>query len=84
MRNHLDFRYEPRVDDVENVREIVTSTSFFQKHEVPVAVELVQERLEKGIESGYLFIFVEMDNRTIAYACYARYRDSNDQGTWTT
>lgn len=70
MNTNLVFRFEPKVEDIENVRDIVKSTSFFQEHEIPVAVELVQERLEKGIESGYHFIFAEKDGRTIAYACY--------------
>lgn len=66
----LLFRYEPIKEDIDNVRDIVTSTNFFQEHEIPVAVELVEERLKKGIESGYHFIFAEFDGKTIAYACY--------------
>ena len=64
------FRFEPTIADIENVREIITSTSFFQTHEIPVAVELVEERLSKGVESGYHFIFVETEGKTVAYACF--------------
>jgi ribosomal protein S18 acetylase RimI-like enzyme len=70
MPKKLIFRYEPTVEDVESVKEIVISTNFFQDHEIPVAVELVQERLEKGLESGYRFIFASIEGKTIAYACY--------------
>ena len=70
MQQDLIFRYEPTMKDVESVKEIVTSTNFFQDHEIPVAVELVQERLEKGLESGYRFIFASIEGKTIAYACY--------------
>lgn len=70
MQQDLSFRYEPTMKDVENVRDIITSTKFFQDHEIPVAVELVEERLEKGTESGYHFIFADIDGKTIAYACY--------------
>lgn len=56
--------------DIDNVRDIITSTNFFQDHEIPVAVELVEERLEKGLESGYHFIFASIVGKTIAYACY--------------
>ncbi|MDD4384677.1 MAG: GNAT family N-acetyltransferase [Bacteroidales bacterium] len=70
MSNHIVFRTEPIPEDIENIRRIVVSTSFFQDHEIPVAVELVEERLAKGLESGYLFIFAEIDGETIAYACF--------------
>ena len=67
---NITFRTEPKPSDVEAVRDIVTSSGFFLEHEIPVAVELVQERLEKGIESGYLFVFAEIDNKPVAYACF--------------
>ena len=70
MQQDLIFRYEPTMKDVESVKEIVTSTNFFQDHEIPVAVELVEERLQKGLESGYHFIFASIGGKTIAYACY--------------
>lgn len=70
MSHHISFRTDPTPKDIENVRGIVESTSFFQIHEIPVAVELVEERLAKGLESGYHFIFAEIEGKTIAYACY--------------
>jgi len=70
MQQDLIFRYEPTMKDIDNVRDIITSTNFFQDHEIPVAVELVEERLEKGLESGYHFIFASIVGKTIAYACY--------------
>jgi ribosomal protein S18 acetylase RimI-like enzyme len=70
MSSQVKFRTEPIPEDVENVRELVVSTSFFQDYEIPVAVELVEERLAKGLESGYLFIFAEIDGKTVAYACF--------------
>lgn len=70
MQKDLIFRFDPTNADIENIREIVTSTNFFHDHEIPVAVELVEERLEKGVESGYHFIFADTDGKTIAYACY--------------
>lgn len=66
----LHFREEVRADDLERVREIVTSTGFFYAHEVAVAVELVQERLNKGLASGYHFLFAERDSQTVGYCCY--------------
>lgn len=66
----LTFRSEPVLADIENIREIIASSGFFQPHEIPVAVELVEERLEKGVESGYSFIFVELYGETVAYSCF--------------
>ena len=64
------FRTQPLEEDIENIREIVTSTGFFYDYEIPVAVELVEIRLSDGPECGYYFIFAEVGGRTIAYSCY--------------
>jgi GNAT superfamily N-acetyltransferase len=66
----LTFREDVRSGDSERVREIVASTGFFHDHERDVAVELVEERLHRGLESGYRFLFVEMGGRTVGYSCY--------------
>jgi GNAT superfamily N-acetyltransferase len=66
----IRFRTEVRPGDVEAVREMVISTDFFYDFEVPVAVELVEERLAEGDKSGYHFLFAEIDGRTVAYSCY--------------
>jgi ribosomal protein S18 acetylase RimI-like enzyme len=56
--------------DAAAVRAIVTSTGFFHDHEIDVAVELVEERLQQGLASGYLFLFAEHGGRTVGYSCY--------------
>ncbi len=66
----LTFREQVRPEDAAVVRGIVTSTGFFHDYEVAVAVELVEERLEKGTDSGYLFLFAEQAGRTAGYCCY--------------
>ena len=68
--NNFSLRFEPLPGDVENVREIIHSSGFFLEHEIPVALELVEEALEKGLESGYFFVFAMDGERTISYACY--------------
>lgn len=70
MRNKYTIRTAVRPEDVQHIREIVVSTHFFYDYEVDVAVELAQETLDKGTESGYHFLFVELDGRTIAYSCF--------------
>ncbi|MGE4440564.1 MAG: N-acetyltransferase family protein [Desulfomicrobium sp.] len=65
------FRDRVREDDRQSVREIVTSTAFFSEVEVDVAEELVAERLVKGEESGYFFVFAESrQGQVLGYACY--------------
>jgi N-acetylglutamate synthase-like GNAT family acetyltransferase len=59
-----------KFEDIEDVTDIVRSTGFFREDEVLVARELVDERYHKGKESGYEFIFAEVDGRTIAYSCF--------------
>lgn len=67
---HIQFRTEVKTSDLKTVREIVTTTGFFHLEEIEIAVELVEERLNKGEASGYEFIFLELDGETVAYSCY--------------
>lgn len=67
---NLKYRHETEPVDLETVRRIVDSSGFFNPEEIEVAVELVAERLSKGEKSGYFFIFVESDGRTVGYACF--------------
>jgi ribosomal protein S18 acetylase RimI-like enzyme len=64
------FRETVKPEDVENVRKIASSTGFFYDFEIPVAVELVEDRLAEGEDSGYFFIFVEVEGKTVSYSCY--------------
>lgn len=66
----ITWREEPQPSDMKRVREIVVSSGFFSEAETEVAVELVQERLNKGIESGYYFLFAEKDHNVIGYSCF--------------
>ena len=68
--SQLVFRETVNPADIEHVREIVTSTGFFYDFEIPVAVEIVEERVAEGEESGYFFLFVEMEGKTVSYSCY--------------
>ena len=66
----LTYRKNVRPSDRERVAEIITSTGFFSREEVDIAVELVHEQLEKGSDSGYLFLFAEQAGITVGYACF--------------
>ncbi len=65
------FRSDVRKGDVAAVAEIIASTGFFTPAEIAVAVELAEERLQKGEASGYFFLFAEDETgRVLGYACY--------------
>ena len=64
------LRREVKPSDPEAVREILVSSGFFRDDEIPVAVELVQECLEKGPACGYEFFFADVKGKLVAYACY--------------
>jgi ribosomal protein S18 acetylase RimI-like enzyme len=67
---NLTFRTKPEIKDIQRIREMVVSTNFFYDHEVEVAVELIQERINHGESTGYHFVFAEVDGVTVAYSCY--------------
>ncbi|GAB4458431.1 MAG: hypothetical protein Fur0028_12520 [Bacteroidales bacterium] len=67
---NITLRYEPKESDPKVVEEIVRSSGFFREDEIIIAVELVQERLNKGKDSGYEFVFLELEGETLAYACF--------------
>lgn len=66
----IEYRQTVEPADAGRVRRMVGSSGFFNAEEIEMAVELVDERLEKGDNSGYFFIFAEMNRRTLGYSCY--------------
>jgi len=66
----ITYRDNVELVDRENVREIIESSGFFFPDEVETAVELMEERLTKGIKSGYYFLFAEQAKRVLGYTCF--------------
>lgn len=66
----IRFREAVTFEDCESVRRIVVSSGFFSSDEIRVAVELVEERLSRGLESGYHFVFAEHEGVCIGYTCF--------------
>lgn len=67
------WRAAPAGDDVQSVRELVTSTGVFSGEEVAIAAELVTETLERGSAAGYEFVFAERvaeTRRLVGYSCF--------------
>ncbi len=56
--------------DYEQIREILESSGYFHSREIAVALELVEETLKKGNESGYYFMTARFENRIAGYTCY--------------
>jgi ribosomal protein S18 acetylase RimI-like enzyme len=66
----IHMREEVRPSDPAHVRDITESTGFFYPDEVQTAVELVEERLARGIRSGYHFLFAEQADRAVGYTSF--------------
>jgi D-alanine-D-alanine ligase len=66
----VHLRYEALPADVATIRTLVEDTGVFSPIEVEVAVELVEDRLQRGARSDYQFIFAEVGGRTVGYTCY--------------
>lgn len=64
------YRRDVVAEDCERVRDLVVSSRFFSTHEIDVAAELVKERLSKGLQSGYHFLFAEDRGHLLGYTCY--------------
>ena len=59
--------------DRSRIEEMVVSSGRFTDEEVATALELVDEALEEGEASGYVFVILEgkkEDSATLGYACY--------------
>jgi len=70
MTREIALRCDVAPRDVEAVRRLVTGTGFFREDEVPVAAELVTERLSRGEESGYHFVMAEAGEELLGYVSY--------------
>jgi len=70
MDNKYQFRSTVKAFDPENIRRIVASAGFFNEEEINIAAELAEEHLAIGLESGYHFIFAEINAETVGYACF--------------
>jgi ribosomal protein S18 acetylase RimI-like enzyme len=64
------LRIEVVPGDRHAVRTLVECTGFFNRDEIEIAVELVNERLAHGPASGYEFVFADVDALLAGYACY--------------
>jgi len=64
------FRENVVPEDAGIVRRLAEGSGAFSPEEVDVAVELVEERLAKGLKSGYHFLFAEESGNVVGYTTY--------------
>ena len=64
------YREEVYPEDASVVRRLAERSPEFSSGEVEVSVELVTERLAKGLSSGYLFLFAEDSGSVVGYTSY--------------
>jgi ribosomal protein S18 acetylase RimI-like enzyme len=70
MEKNFTIRDRVKTSDIETIHEIVKSTKYFSEEEEHIAKELIEERLQKGDASGYLFNFLEKDGEVLGYSCF--------------
>lgn len=66
------FSYDLRAEDAQIIRRIVEETEFFTAEEISIAVELIEDRLEKGDKSTYRFVLAKLADRIAGYSCFGR------------
>jgi len=64
------FRDEVAPGDAAAVGALVSATGFFSAEESAIAVELVEDYLKRGRDSGYRFIFAKDAGRLAGYVCF--------------
>jgi ribosomal protein S18 acetylase RimI-like enzyme len=70
MDEEITYREVVKQSDTEHIRKLVDSSGFFSMEEIDIAVELVEENLSEGKESGYCFLFAENSDDIIGYTCF--------------
>ena len=70
LHNRKLFRYTPRSQDIDAIETILKATGFFKPYEIDVGLELVYERLSKGLGSGYEFVLWDGKEGLVGYCCY--------------
>jgi len=67
---HIRYRSRPRAGDRGALPGLVASTRMFNRAERATALEVLDERLQRGSKSGYSFFFAERDGELVGYCAY--------------
>jgi ribosomal protein S18 acetylase RimI-like enzyme len=66
----VTYRREIEPPDLGAILNIVQSSGYFSPAEVELACELATDRVERGLQSSYQFLFAEDNSRVLGYTCY--------------
>ena len=66
----LELREELRPGDPARVYALAAATGFFTAEEAAIARELAEERLTRGVASGYHFLLAEEAGELFGFACF--------------
>jgi len=69
-RPALRTRTRARAADLPALRRLVESTEVFYPAEIEIALELLEDRLRHGAQSGYEFVFVERAGQLVGYCAW--------------
>jgi len=72
MNDSPRFRSRPGPADPARVHDLLTATGFFRADEIAIGVELIEERLARGPDSGYHLLFADdpESSRLLGYSCF--------------
>lgn len=68
--NTILYRQDIEPSDVGAILNITHGSGFFSAAEIELACELAADRLDRGEQSSYQFLFGEQDGRVVGYTCY--------------
>ena len=68
--SRVRYRRRPRPADLPALRLLVAATRVFHPQERKIALELLEERLRRGADSGYEFLFAERAGRLVGYCAW--------------
>jgi ribosomal protein S18 acetylase RimI-like enzyme len=66
----LVYREHVGPEDLSAIRRLVSGSGFFNPQEQEVAVELLEERLQRGQASGYHFLLADCSGAVAGFTCY--------------
>ncbi len=70
LMESIKFREIAKKSDVEDITRIVEESGFFTQEEIEIAVELIKDFIETGIESYYKFYLAEYEGKVIGYTSF--------------
>jgi len=66
----VNIRTDLRPEDRTPLEQLLRETGFFNRQELEVALELVDDRLAHGAKSHYRFLILEDEGAVVGYACW--------------